>query len=104
VPEFKDGNKQAMVDVNRTLEMTAPDHTMKRHLDITVCAKKFKGIGHDILLCKAQVPLARFLEKHQEAKKMRVILKTPSDEIPLAVMFLNMQKVGYRMDGEDDLT
>ena len=55
LPEFKD--KVAMIDVDRTLEVSAPDHTVNRHLNISIYAKKYKGIGQDILLCKGVVPL-----------------------------------------------
>lgn len=49
LPDFKD--KHVMLDVDRKLEISAPDHSVNRHLAISIRAKKFKGIGHDILLC-----------------------------------------------------
>lgn len=55
LPDFK--HKHVIIDVDRTLEVSAPAQNVKLNLAISMYAKKFKGIGHDIMLCQGLVPL-----------------------------------------------
>ena len=101
LPEFKD--KNFVATINRTLELSVPtDNTHSRNLAITIHAKKFRNIGHDIILCQGAIPLSHYLEQPTDTKKLRVVLHTPSDDVPLAILFLNLQKVGYRMEEDMD--
>ena len=50
------------------------------------------------------MPLQRYLERPVDSSKLRVVLHTPSDDVPLAILYLNLNKVGYRLDSEEDLT
>lgn len=89
--------------VDRSIELNAPDLVMSRHIQVTIQAKKFKSLGTDILLCKGFIPMSSFLEKPQESVKMKIALQTPSDNVSLAILFINISKVGFRLEEDDPL-
>ena len=85
------------------MDLNTSDLIFNKHITVTIWARKLKGLGTDILLCMGFIPLSKFLEKPLDSTKMKIMLQTPSDTQQLAVMFLELQKAGFRYDESDPI-
>lgn len=59
-----------------------------------------------MLLCVGKIPLGKFFDNtRKQSQKMKIRLQTSTDSVQLAVMYIELSKVGFRMDADaDDLT
>ena len=58
---------QTLVNVNRTIELNAPDLIVSKQISVFIQAKKFKTIGSTIILCKGSIPLTKFIDNDKES-------------------------------------